>query len=109
MDYKKSVEYYLPNTQSVFKIDNKSGVISLAEKLDYEKQQGYTFVVSASVRDPNDNMKSTCADVTVYVLDYNDNAPVITEFPKTIRVDVVMYTILNKHACTLKDVYGNQM
>ena len=85
----------------MFRVNKTSGVISLAGKLDYEIQRSYTFVVSA--RDPTDHTKSTCVDVTVYVLDYNDNAPVITYYPQMIRVDVVMYTMLNKHACVLKN------
>ena len=96
MDYKKSVEYSLPNTQSVFKINKTSGVISLAEKLDYEKQKTYTFVVS--VKDANNEKRSSCADVTLNVLDYNDNAPVVTYYPRTIRVDVVMYMVLLQYS-----------
>ena len=92
MDYKKSVEYSLPNAQSVFKISKTSGVISLAGKLDYEKQPTYTFVVS--VKDANDEKRSSCADVTLNVLDYNDNTPVFIHHPKKIRVDVVMYMVL---------------
>ena len=87
----KPVEYYLPNTQSSFKIDKNSGQISLAKELDYEEQKDYTFV--ASVRDPKHKTKSDCVEVTVHVLDSNDNAPVINDYPRSIRVDVVMYII----------------
>ena len=87
----KPVEYYLPNTQSPFKIDKNSGLISLAKELDYEDQKDYTFV--ASVRDPKDKTKSDCVEVTVHVKDSNDNAPVFNYYPESIRVDVVMYII----------------
>ena len=75
----------------MFKIDKKTGDITLVAELDYEKEQHHTFVVSA--KDPKSPKKSTCTDVTINVLDFNDNAPVINYHPTSIRVEVVMYTV----------------
>ena len=85
----KKVEYSIP-TKGPFKINNESGMITVAGKLDYEQERSYTFVVSA--RDVNDSTISTCTDVTVHVLDVNDNAPVFASHEEQYKVDAVLYS-----------------
>lgn len=57
-----------------FAIDRYTGVVSLTRALDYEAQAEYTLTVLAS-----DSLHQTSGEVTVQVLDLNDNAPVFTE------------------------------
>ncbi|CAB3991312.1 protocadherin Fat 2 [Paramuricea clavata] len=82
--HKERLEYSIPTPRGMFKIDKDSGDITLIAELDYEKEQHHTFVVSA--KDPKSPKKSTCTDVTINVLDYNDNAPVINYYPRSITV-----------------------
>ena len=84
----KKVEYSIP-TKGPFEINKESGMITVAGKLDYEQERSYTFVVSA--RDVNDSTISTCTDVTVHVLDVNDNAPVFAKYQEQYKVNTVIY------------------
>ena len=84
----KKVEYSIP-TKGPFEINKESGMITVAGKLDYEKERNYTFVVSAT--DVNDRTKSTCTDVTVHVSDVNDNVPVFSTHQEQYKVDAVIY------------------
>ncbi len=80
----------------LFKVNNKTGVITLTGKLDYETQRQYALVIKAE--DLQDKNKVDYTTVIIHVTDVNDNAPVFVDYPKkTIRVDVVMYTVFNRH------------
>ncbi|KAJ8335644.1 hypothetical protein SKAU_G00389860 [Synaphobranchus kaupii] len=57
-----------------FDIDPFTGVIALTQSLDREERSHYTLRVRAS-----DSLHRTEADVTVKVLDVNDNPPVFSE------------------------------
>ena len=78
----------------LFKVNSKTGVITLTGKLDYETQRQYALVIKAE--DLQDKNKVDYTTVIIHVTDVNDNAPVFVHYPKkTIRVDVVMYTVFN--------------
>ena len=84
----KKVEYSIP-TKGPFKINKESGMITVAGKLDYEKERNYTFVVSAT--DVKNRTISTSTNVTVHVLDVNDNAPFFAKYQKQFKVNTVIY------------------
>ena len=61
-----------------FSIDSTSGVISTAQSLDYETQQLYQFPIEA-----RDELITYTANVTIMVLDVNDNSPVFNRLVYT--------------------------
>ncbi|XP_059396088.1 protocadherin gamma-A6-like isoform X16 [Carassius carassius] len=62
------------NVNDVFKIDEKTGVITLNGVLDYEKAKKYEFGVEAKDRGGLGNSAKVIVDLT----DVNDNAPTIS-------------------------------
>ena len=81
------LNYSIPNPVEPFVIDPKSGEIRVAAKLDYETTKRYMFVVS--VNEEPDTGKSSCTDVTIEVVDVNDNAPKILYAPENIELNEV--------------------
>lgn len=65
------------STPLVFTIDEESGFISLAAKLDYGKAKRYTLEVEG--RDGGNPVLTGSASVTVWVEDVNDKAPVFSK------------------------------
>ncbi|KAF4118311.1 hypothetical protein G5714_000362 [Onychostoma macrolepis] len=65
------------STPPVFTIDEESGFISLAAKLDYGKAKKYTLEVEG--RDGGTPVLTGSASVTVWVEDVNDKAPVFSK------------------------------
>lgn len=57
-----------------FAIDFYSGVITTVKSLDYEEQILHMLTIVAS-----DSVHQTQAEITVKVLDVNDNAPVFSQ------------------------------
>ncbi|XP_049763937.1 protein dachsous-like, partial [Schistocerca cancellata] len=77
------VSYSLANESHwLFRIDNRTGVISTAGLFDYERQRSYSFQVVATDGGRYD-ARSTRVPVTVSVSDVNDNAPAFTSHPFT--------------------------
>ncbi|XP_063813184.1 protocadherin-8-like [Pseudophryne corroboree] len=70
-----------PEVCHLFKVDPKSGSITLEGKVDYETKQTYEFDVQA--QDLSSNPLTASCKVTVHVIDVNDNAPAITITPLT--------------------------
>ncbi|XP_073520037.1 protocadherin-8 [Phyllobates terribilis] len=70
-----------PEVRQLFKIDPKSGRLTLEGQVDFETKQTYEFDVQAQDLGPNP-LSATCK-VVVHVLDVNDNAPAITITPLT--------------------------
>ncbi|XP_037636138.1 protocadherin-19 isoform X5 [Sebastes umbrosus] len=68
--------YVTEKTRDAFKIDSRSGVITVNGLLDYETAQIYEIDVQAKDLGPN-SIPAHCK-VTVNVMDTNDNAPVIS-------------------------------
>ncbi|KAM4795127.1 protocadherin-8-like [Rhinophrynus dorsalis] len=67
--------------RQLFKIDPKSGRLTLEGQVDFETKQTYEFDVQAQDLGPNP-LTATCK-VIVHIIDVNDNAPVITITPLT--------------------------
>ncbi|XP_018416204.1 PREDICTED: protocadherin-8-like [Nanorana parkeri] len=67
--------------RQLFKIDAKSGAISLEGEVDFETKHFYEFDVQAQDMGPNP-LTATCK-VTVHIIDVNDNTPAITITPLT--------------------------
>ncbi|KAM3934041.1 protocadherin-8-like [Leptodactylus fuscus] len=70
-----------PEVRQLFKLDPKSGSITLQGKVDFETKQTYEFDVQAQDLSPNP-LSATCK-ITVNIIDVNDNAPAITITPLT--------------------------
>ena len=58
---------------SEFAVNASSGVLTLATAADYETKTSYTATVTAT-----DGTNSTTQDITLTIVDLNDNAPVFT-------------------------------
>ncbi|XP_075447164.1 protocadherin-8-like [Ascaphus truei] len=67
--------------RQLFKIDPKSGRLTLEGQVDFETKQTYEFDVQAQDLGPNP-LTSTCK-IIVHIIDVNDNAPAITITPLT--------------------------
>jgi hypothetical protein len=66
------VEYHLENT-TYFNITSDTGILSSLKKLDREVQSEYTVVVVAT--DKGEPPLSSSANITIYLIDINDNPP----------------------------------
>ena len=65
-------------------MNNQTGVLSPSSSLDYEITPQYVLNMSAS--DLGHPTRRTFVDVTVNVLDVNDNSPVLN--PRTVQVSL---------------------
>lgn len=73
--------YSLANeSQWLFRIDNKTGVITTAGAFDRERQSVYNFLVVATDNGKYD-ARSQKVPVTIHVGDVNDNKPIFTQHP----------------------------
>uniref|UniRef100_A0A8C9TP09 Protocadherin-16 n=1 Tax=Scleropages formosus TaxID=113540 RepID=A0A8C9TP09_SCLFO len=80
------VLYFLsPDSMGAFAIDQDTGRITIAAVLDREKRAFYSFQVWAVDSSPAVPHNST-AQVTVNVLDVNDNAPFFVQDPLVINI-----------------------
>ena len=74
-----AVTYSIPSTNiTAFSINSTTGVISTAQSLDYETQQVYQFSIGAT-----DVETTHTANVTIIVLDVNDNSPAFNQLVYT--------------------------
>uniref|UniRef100_A0A667XGE9 FAT atypical cadherin 4 n=1 Tax=Myripristis murdjan TaxID=586833 RepID=A0A667XGE9_9TELE len=81
------------NTNSDFRIDSVTGVISVAKQLDRETRSSYSLVVQAADRGSSPRVDS--ATVNIVLLDINDCPPVFELSP---------YTVNFSHVCVLQVV-----
>nr|ABB03451.1 protocadherin PCNS [Xenopus laevis] len=65
----------------LFKINSRTGGVTLEDQVDFETKQTYEFEVQA--HDLGSNPLSANCKVIVHIIDVNDNAPVITITPLT--------------------------
>jgi protocadherin-16/23 len=78
--------YSLANeSQWLFRIDNKTGIITTAGVFDREFQSVYNFLVVATDSGKY-NARSQKVPVTVRIDDINDNKPIFTQYPFRERV-----------------------
>ena len=77
-----ALEFFLEPQNGAFKIDEKSGVITLRSELDYETQKTWTLV--SVVRDGGG--KETRCHLVVDVEDANEAAPVFQQ-PTQVKVN----------------------
>jgi len=80
------IEYNITNgnTEGKFAIDSNTGVVTIAQALDYEITQSYTVEVTAS--DKGTLTMSDVTNVSITVNDVNDNAPVFQATPYTASI-----------------------
>uniref|UniRef100_A0A6P7F7B9 Protein dachsous n=1 Tax=Diabrotica virgifera virgifera TaxID=50390 RepID=A0A6P7F7B9_DIAVI len=64
----------------LFRVDNKTGVITTAGIFDREHQSVYNFLIVATDGGKY-NARSQSVPVTVKILDVNDNKPIFTHYP----------------------------
>lgn len=83
LDLSSYITYSFADNSSVegpFAIDHYTGVVTLTQALDYEEQKEFTLTVWAF-----DSLHLTSGEVTVQVLDINDNAPVFSRVSYQVR------------------------
>lgn len=67
---------FIEEDDGIFIIENNTGTICSTVSFDMEQQTSYTFKVKAV--DGGDPPRSATATVSLFVMDENDNAPIIT-------------------------------
>ncbi|XP_072262451.1 protocadherin-7 isoform X3 [Pyxicephalus adspersus] len=67
---------FIEEDNGIFTIENNTGTICSTMSFDMEQQTSYTFKVKAV--DGGDPPRSATATVSLFVMDENDNAPIIT-------------------------------
>ncbi|XP_045480676.1 protein dachsous isoform X2 [Harmonia axyridis] len=73
--------YSLANeSQWLFRIDNKTGIIYTAGSFDREVKSVYKFLVVATDSGKY-NARSTRVPVTIFIEDVNDNTPIFSKYP----------------------------
>lgn len=72
------------NEHKKFTIDDKTGVISIADMLDYERAKDYFLTIQAI--DGGTPPLSNVATVNISVTDCNDNAPVFSQLSYSARI-----------------------
>ncbi|XP_078515012.1 protocadherin-8-like [Lissotriton helveticus] len=70
-----------PEVRELFKLDSRTGRLTLDGQVDFETKQTYEFDVQA--QDLGANPLSATCKIIVHVTDVNDNAPSITVTPLT--------------------------
>jgi protocadherin Fat 4 len=79
------ISYSVQNTDYV-RIDPNSGELFVSEPLDWETSKNFTFQVVATDGDPF-MPNSASVDVTVSVLDENDNSPICSQYFDSIFIN----------------------
>lgn len=106
----RQVVYSLVDSaDGAFSIDASSGVIVLEKSLDRELLDTYKIRVQASDRGAADGSLSSVVDLTVMVLDVNDNPPVFQkpDYAITIPEDVAVGAEVLRVFATSDDVGAN--
>ena len=67
-----------------FEINESSGLLRVAKRLDHERQNSYALTLQ--VEDSGSNPQFDTADVSLLVLDTNDNPPEFEHSPYTVNV-----------------------
>lgn len=70
-----SVSVHFCSLSGIFALNNQTGALSLVKLLDYESAVQHTLNISAS--DMGEPRRKAFSDVTVHVIDANDNSPAV--------------------------------
>lgn len=91
-----NIEYKIVsgNNEGKFALDADNGILSIAAKLDYERKTQYVLNISAT--DKGTPRRSSYMQLTVYVVDVNDHAPIFnkTIYAVSVRENVPLYTLI---------------
>lgn len=93
----------------MFSIDPSSGVVILERSLDREVQDSYQIRIKATDRAGAAGSLSTQVDLTIMVLDVNDNPPVFQkqDYAVTVPEDVAVGTEVLRVFATSEDIGVN--
>ena len=69
------VSVYLCSLSGIFALNNQTGALSLVRTLDYESTVQYTLNISAC--DTGEPPRKAFSNVTIHVIDANDNSPAL--------------------------------
>lgn len=75
------------NERNMFHVSSRNLILYTSTKLDAESHSSYTLTVKLFYKDKEFSRHPSFAKVKINVLDYNDNNPVLNEFPDEIWVD----------------------
>uniref|UniRef100_A0A8B9HZ42 FAT atypical cadherin 3b n=1 Tax=Astyanax mexicanus TaxID=7994 RepID=A0A8B9HZ42_ASTMX len=106
----RSIMYSLVDSaDGVFSIDSFSGVVILEKPLDRELRDSYRVRVQAADQAGGPDSLSTQVDLTVMVLDVNDNPPVFQkqDYAVTVPEDVAVGTEVLRVFATSEDIGPN--
>ncbi len=101
------LQYQLSPSSTRFSIDN-TGLLRTTGQLDREAQSSYTFTLTVSDRCSGCALSVTTA-VRVTVTDVNDNSPIFTSNPATVRVreDLSRSSVVAEYRATDADEGSN--
>ncbi|KAK5858538.1 hypothetical protein PBY51_002671 [Eleginops maclovinus] len=108
--FNRTVVYSLVDSvNGLFSIDPVTGMVILEKSLDRESQDSYRVRVQASDQDGQQGALSSQVDLTILVLDVNDNAPVFQrrDYAVTVPEDVAVGTELLRVLATSVDIGPN--
>ncbi|XP_071362567.1 protocadherin Fat 3 [Trachinotus anak] len=106
----RTVVYSLVDSvNGFFSIDPVSGMVILEKSLDRESQDSYRVRVQATDQAGQQGALSTQVDLTILVLDVNDNAPVFQrrDYAVTVPEDVAVGTEVLRVLATSADIGPN--
>ncbi|XP_023257382.1 protocadherin Fat 3-like [Seriola lalandi dorsalis] len=106
----RTVVYSLVDSvNGFFSIDPVSGMVILEKSLDRESRDSYRVRVQATDQAGQQGALSTQVDLTILVLDVNDNAPVFQrrDYTVTVPEDVAMGTEVLRVLATSADIGPN--
>lgn len=97
------------SADGMFSTDPSSGVLILEKSLDREVQDTYQIRIKATDRAGADGSLSTEVDLTIVVLDANDNPPVFQkqDYAVTVPEDVTVGTEVLRVFATSADIGVN--
>ena len=84
---------YLCSLSGIFVLNNQTGALSLVKPLDYESAVQYTLNISAC--DTGEPPRKAFSNVTIHVIDANDNSPALQA--RIIRASVLEVTSCFDH------------
>lgn len=106
---RKIVYTLVDSADGMFSTDPSSGVVILEKSLDRERQDLYSIRIKATDRAGADGSLSTQVDLTIVVLDVNDNPPVFQkqDYAATVPEDVTVGTEVLRVFATSGDIGVN--